>query len=248
MMSRHNQLPILYQDLDIVVINKPSGLLVHRSAIDRCATEFALQMVRDQIGQHVYPVHRLDRPTSGALIFALSPSAARHFTDAFASGGVRKTYLAVVRGIPPQHGTVDYPLKEKLDEKSDMMARTDKPAQSAVTDFKTLAHCEFPVAVDKYPTTRYALVQAQPRTGRKHQIRRHLHHIGHPLIGDVNYGSGKHNRFFADRFQNRRLLLACTDLHFPHPTAPFETVHVRAPLAPEFMNLLRELNWSEHAQ
>jgi tRNA pseudouridine65 synthase len=237
-------LPVLYQDNDLVVVNKCSGLLVHRSAIDRHATEFAVQMVRDQLGRKVYPVHRLDRPTSGALIFALSPDSARFLTNEFANTRVQKTYLAVVRGTPPTEVVVDYALKEDLDAKSDSMARTDKAAQNAVTAFAKLGTYEFSVAVDKFPTSRYSLVRATPKTGRKHQIRRHLRHLGHPIIGDVRYGSGKHNRFFRDKFKTDRLLLACTSLAFQHPKG--HELQVQAPLADEFRQVIHSLGWSDH--
>lgn len=237
-------LPILYRDTDIVVVHKPSGLMVHRSALDPWATQFAVQMVRDQIGQHVYPVHRLDRGTSGALIFALSSAAARHLTRQFEDHLVAKTYLAVVRGTPQAHVHLDYPLKEILDDKADPLADKNKSAQSAVTEFEAVATKELPVRVDKYPTSRYALVRAYPKTGRKHQIRRHLRHLGHPIIGDVTYGVGKHNRFFANTFKVRRLLLACTEVKFTQPSSG-ESVHVHAPLAPEFASVLHQLGWQE---
>lgn len=238
-------LPILYQDSDLVVVNKTSGLLVHRSAIDRHASEFALQTVRDQLGRRVYPVHRLDRPTSGALIFALSSESARFLANEFALGKVEKTYLAVVRGTPPSNGVVDYPLKEELDAKSDPLAKSDKAAQNAVTAFSTIATHEFPVMVDKFPTARYSLVRATPKTGRKHQIRRHLRHLGHPIVGDVQYGSGKHNRFFKSSFNISRLLLASTALSFQHPTSGGQ-VRVQAPLADDFMQLMDHLDWRGH--
>lgn len=235
-------LPILHHDDELVIINKPSGLLVHRTALDRSATEFALQRVRDQIGQLVYPVHRLDRATSGALIFALSKASARTLTENFADGEVKKTYLAVVRGVPQDRILVDYPLKEPLDKKTDALAAKDKPAQSALTEFEVLRTCELSVKVDKYPTSRYALVRAIPKTGRKHQIRRHLHHLGHPIIGDTTYGSGKHNRYFLKAFQSKRMLLACTELTFPHPVSK-KKIHVRAPLASEYKDVLEQIEW-----
>ena len=237
-------LPILFQDDELVVVNKSSGLLVHRSDIDRRAQEFAMQTVRDQIGKFVYPVHRLDRPTSGALVFALSSSSARSLSEQFMSGSVQKTYLAVVRGTPPAEVIINYALKEEPDSKSDRMARLDKAAQPAVTEFSTLASHEFPVTVDKFPTSRYSLVRAKPRTGRKHQIRRHLRHLGFPIIGDVRYGSGKHNRFFKDRFQIQRLLLACVEIAFEHPKEN-RIVRVQAPLAEDFQNLVAQLGWGD---
>lgn len=237
------ELPILYHDRDVVVVNKSSGLLVHRSLIDKNADVFAMQIVRDQIGQHVYPVHRLDRPTSGALVFALSQASARKLTTEFSEGRVTKVYKAIVRGTPPEDLTLDYPLKEELDAKSDSMARADKPAQPALTVFARLKTYEFPISVDKFPTARYSLVQAMPKTGRKHQIRRHLRHLGHPIIGDVQHGSGKHNRFFRERFGISRLWLACTEISFLHPSEN-RKVQIQAPLAPEFQNVVEALGWN----
>jgi tRNA pseudouridine65 synthase len=234
------KLPVLYIDEDLVVVNKPSGLLVHRSHIDRNATEFAMQVVRDQIGQFVYPVHRLDRSTSGALVFALSQAAARNLSEQFASGQVIKKYQAIVRGWPPPSVLVDHPLTEELDPISDSQATLNKPAQSALTEISTLATVSLNVSVDKFPTARYALVCAVPKTGRKHQIRRHLRHLGHPIVGDVEHGSGRHNRFFRESYQIHRLLLACTEISFRHPRGE-NILSVQAPLATDFADLVEKL-------
>ena len=185
-------LELVYQDEHLVAINKPAGLLVHRSHLDRHETRFALQMLRDQIGRRVYPVHRLDKPTSGILLFALSPDTARQLSLLFEQRQVHKHYLAVVRGHCPEQGEIDYPLKEQRDRIADARVRDDKPAQEAMTRFRRLATVELPVAVDRYPQTRYSLVQLSPRTGRRHQLRRHMKHIGHPIIGDAKHGKGVH--------------------------------------------------------
>lgn len=237
-------LEVLYQDEDLVAVNKPSGLLVHRSLIDRHATEFALQLTRDQIGQEVFPVHRLDRPTSGVLLFALSSGMAKEMGEAFRLNQIQKFYRAVVRGWAPENVLVDHPLIEELDRKSDTMAAKNKMAQSARTRVRKLASIEIEKFVDKYPTSRYSLVEAQPETGRKHQIRRHLNHIGHPIIGDVTHGKGAHNRFFEQEFKIRRLLLACVKMEFPHPRTRAK-VSIKASLSPDFQRLVAELGWKE---
>lgn len=203
-----------------------------------------MQMVRDQIGKDVFPVHRLDRSTSGALVFALSVEAARALGESFSSGKVNKGYLAIVRGIAEEKLRLDYPLSPALDKKADKLARKNKPPQAAVTTFYRKASCELAVCVDKYPTSRYSLVRAEPETGRTHQIRRHLRHLGNPIIGDINYGSGKHNRFFQNTYKIRRLLLACTDMEFPHPRTR-QLIKVQAPLAAEFLQLVQQLGWGE---
>ena len=238
-----DELEVIYQDSTLVAINKPSGLLVHRSFIDRHETRFALQMVRDQIGQYVYPVHRLDKPTSGVLLFALNSDTARALSEQFNSQQVDKRYLAVTRGYPPESGTIDHPLKEKLDKIADRQSKKDKPAQEAVSHYQRLATIELPYLVDRYPQSRYSLVAVKPETGRKHQIRRHLKHIGHPIIGDAKHGKGVHNRFFQDQFHCHRLLLACTSMQLIHPDTQ-TPLRLIAGLDETFKSLLNEFTWS----
>jgi tRNA pseudouridine65 synthase len=238
---------LIYRDDYLVAVSKPAGLLVHRSPIDRHETRFALQMVRDQVGQHVYPVHRLDKPTSGVLLFGLSSDSARELSLQFANGSVRKHYLAVVRGYCPEAGTIDHALKEELDPIADRDRQRARPGrervpQAAVTGYRRLATVEIPEAVDRYPRTRYSLVALQPQTGRRHQLRRHLKHIGHPIIGDAKHGKGVHNRFFQSRYDCHRLLLACTALQLAHP-ASGETLSLRAPLDAPFLRVLDAFGW-----
>lgn len=236
------ELPILYRDADFIAINKPSGLLVHRSMIDRHETRFALQLLRDQIGQRVYPLHRLDKPTSGVLLFALSPEAARDASELFTEKQLQKTYLAITRGFAPEHGEINHPLREELDKISDKNARTNKPAQEAITRFRRLATTEQPFSIDRYPQSRFSLVQCQPLTGRKHQIRRHLKHISHPIIGDAKHGKGNYNRFFAKHLNAGRLLLTATELEFTHPYSK-EKLVISAPVDGVFQTLMTRFNW-----
>lgn len=235
------QLDIIYRDEFLVAINKPSGLLVHRSAIDRHETRFAMQILRDQIGQHVFPVHRLDKPTSGVLVFALSAEIAALMGKIFAEHKLQKTYLAIVRGIAPEYLLLDYPLVEELDKYTDKDARTPE-AKPAVTEFFRLADISLPFSVDKYPHSRYSLVKCVPQTGRKHQIRRHLKHISHPIIGDAKHGKGNHNRFFQQQFNAHRLLLAATELSFTHPITNNELKLV-APLDETMTQLIQQFAW-----
>jgi tRNA pseudouridine65 synthase len=233
------RLPILYQDEDVVVVDKPSGLLVHRSIIDRHERRFAVQMLRNQLGRRVYPAHRLDKGTSGALAFALDRVSAATLATQFASGEVRKRYVAIVRGWPDAEGLIDHPLEPVHDDV--LLGRTGD-ARDSRTVFRTLETVEVPHRVDRYPTSRYALVELEPLTGRRHQLRRHLAHASHPIVGDSTYGKGRHNRLFRDVYRSQRLLLACTQLSFRHPRTG-EPCTVDAPLAVEFAAVLRQLGW-----
>ena len=208
---------ILFADDDIVVVNKPAGQAVHRGwARDKVVTMTA---VRDALGQWVYPVHRLDRPTSGALVLALHQEAAAALGKSFAEGGVDKRYVALTRGVTPQRGRIDHPIPRS----------EGGPRVRAVTRYTRLGIFE-----------RYSWVRATPLTGRLHQIRRHFKHISHPLIGDVNYGKGEHNRLFRSRFGFHRLALHATSLAFAHPNHR-DRLQVSAPLTEDLRELIDQL-------
>jgi len=230
---------ILFLDPYLAAIHKPAGMLVHRSLIDRHETRFAMQWLRDRLRRRVYICHRLDKPTSGVLLFALAPEIARRMGAQFATRGVEKRYLAVVRGHL-EDGRIDYPLVERPDAYADALADPDKPAQPAVTDYRCLARCELPYPVGRYATARYSLLEVTPRTGRKHQIRRHFKHIFHPLIGDTSYGDGRHNQLFRDRFACGRLLLTAVGLTFRHPLED-RPLHIQGAPDPEFAQIARRL-------
>jgi len=235
---------ILHLDPYLVAVNKPAGWLVHRSAIDRHETRIVLQQVRDQLGRRVYPLHRLDKPTAGVLLFALDADTARIMTERFAAGDVHKRYLAIVRGHLPEQDVIDHPLAEEQDETTDRLADQDKPPQQAVTGYRRLAVAELPYPVGRYATARYSLVQAFPRTGRKHQIRRHMKHIFHPIVGDTTHGDGKQNRLFREKFRCNRLLLAAHGMSFAHPGTD-QALDIVAPLDEEFIRIGAALGWQD---
>jgi tRNA pseudouridine65 synthase len=187
---------LLYVDEHLVVADKPSGLLVHRGWDND--DDVAMFRVRDAIGEHVFPVHRLDRGTSGALLFARNPTIAALLAGAFEEGKIEKQYLALVRGNPPDDGVIDYAIQKK----------EDGPRVPALTRYRV---------VGRSPVDRCSLVLAMPETGRLHQIRRHLRHIDHPLIGDVKHGSGQINRHYRTTYNLHRLALHASRLAFDHP-------------------------------
>ena len=222
-------LSILYQSADLVAINKPHGLLVHRSPIASDASEFAVQILRDQLGQRVYPVHRLDRKTGGVLLFALSESMNSAMQIQFAEGGVQKTYVAIVRGYTPDEQTIDYPLR-----------RDDGLVQEAVTHLKTLQRTEVPLPFGKHTTSRYSLVELTPTTGRMHQLRKHMAHILHPIIGDRPHGCNKQNKLFKEHFEMNTMLLHAQQIRFTHPVTS-EEITITAPFQDEFGRMLETL-------
>ena len=224
------QLSILYQDDFLVAINKPPGLLVHRSRIARDATEFAVQLLRDQLGQRVYPVHRLDRKTSGVLLFACDEATNVSMQKQFAEGTVYKRYLAVVRGFTDDSFEIDYAL------------RNDDTGivQEAFTRGHTLKRTEIPIPLGTHPTSRYSLVELTPTTGRMHQLRKHMAHVFHPIIGDRPHGCNKQNRFFKAHFGLFEMLLHAQELGFLHPVSGKE-VKILAPLLSEFQRMQEEL-------
>ncbi|MBE2898244.1 tRNA pseudouridine(65) synthase TruC [Pasteurellaceae bacterium 20609_3] len=209
---------IIYRDDDLVVVNKPANMLVHRSWLDRHESVFLMQTLRDQLGQHVFTVHRLDRPTSGVMVLALNNTVARQLSEQFEQKTIQKSYLAIVRGYLMGEGSVDYALSHRHDKIADKFAQADKPAQEAVTEYTALLHAEMPFASnERYPTSRYTLVILRPQTGRKHQLRRHMKHLRHPIIGDTVYGDLRQNRTFAQYIGATGLMLHASELCFTHP-------------------------------
>jgi tRNA pseudouridine65 synthase len=238
----HHDIDILYHDDHLVAVNKPAGVLVHRTSLDRHETRFALQLARNRLGRQLFPVHRLDRGTSGVLLFACTSDGARRLQESFAAGLVRKTYLAVVRGVADAEGIIDHPLAVWRSGPGDPTTGEEPKLQQAVTWYRRLALAEVPVAVGRYATSRYSLVQLAPVTGRRHQLRRHLKHLNHPVIGDTTHGEGRHNRFFREEFGCSRSLLAAVELSFSHPFSGEETT-VCAPLDAAFRGILGRLSW-----
>ena len=243
--NRERTVSVIYEDPWFLAVHKPEGMLVHRSALDRGETRFALQEARNLAGKRLYPLHRLDRPTSGILLFATAGDAAREGTALFRKGGVEKTYLAVVRGWLPDEGLIDHPLPDDLGGLRDRAGETGTE-RDARTAFRRLAKAELSFAVSQFPTTRYSLAEIRPLTGRRRQIRRHFKHIFHPLIGDTTFGEGRHNRFFRERFGCSRLMLAAVKLSFPHPFTG-KRCDIFCPPAESFLSVLRAPGWEEAA-
>lgn len=233
-------LEILYRDDHYIAIHKPNGMLVHRTSMDRHATQVAIQLLRDQIGQRVSPVHRLDRPVSGLLLFALTDEALGEGMKLFENRKVEKTYLAIVRGWSPDSDAIDYPLAKFADD--DARQKTSV-TQTALTTYRTLSRSELSYPTDRYATSRFSLVELHPHTGRRHQLRRHLAHIRHPIIGDTRHGDNTANKHAKEHFNIQRNLLASTELRFTHPITG-ESLHLTCPLADNFQSALEAMQLS----
>lgn len=224
-------LDILYTDEHLIAINKPHGLLVHRSSIAADAEQFALQLLRDQIGQKVYPVHRIDRKTAGVLLFALDKDTEIAMQQQFMRDEVSKRYLAIVRGYTPDAEEINYPLRKE-----------NGTLQEAFTSYITLKRAELDVPFGVHSTSRYSLISVMPKTGRMHQIRKHMAHVFHPIIGDRTHGCNKQNRLFKELWQMETMLLHAVELCFNHPVSG-GIIKISAPLQPEFAYVITLMGW-----
>ena len=223
---------ILFEDTEFIAIHKPSGILVHRTRISE-DTVFVLQLLRDQVGYHIFPVHRLDRMTSGVLVFGKTKDAASSLSKLFREQQIDKTYLAIVRGHLPATGSIDYALARSPDHQK----------QPALTDYRTLDQTEIPHAISRYPTSRYSLVEVTPKTGRFHQIRKHFAHLRHPVIGDRPHGDCKHNKYLREKLGIRTMLLHAQSFSFIHPRTQ-KRVIIDSKLDNSFVEALKILNFS----
>jgi tRNA pseudouridine65 synthase len=228
-------LEILYQDDALIAVNKPANLAVHRSKMVGNAEAFLVDLLREQLGDSVYLAHRLDRATSGVLLAARTREIAAALGEQFMARAVHKQYLVVVRGWPePAEDVIDYPLPG---------SRETGPRREARTRYRRLATVEVPIALGRYPQQRYALLLAEPESGRFRQIRKHLAHLHHPVIGDCQHGRGDHNRLYKQHFGCHRMLLHAWRLDFRHPQTG-EPISLQAPLDGEYRALLERFGWS----
>jgi len=225
-------LEIIFRDEHLIAINKPHDLLVHRSPIAADVEVFALQLLRDQVGQKVYPVHRIDRKTAGMLVFAFDKAVEIEMQKQFADNLVSKKYFAILRGHTPDTGEIDYPLRKE-----------NGAFQEAFTSYHTLKRTELDVPFGKHATSRYSLIEATPKTGRMHQLRKHFAHIFHPIIGDRTHGCNKQNKLFKEKWDMTTMLLHASQLTFDHPVSG-RAITIEAPLQPEFIRVMELMGWS----
>ncbi|KAF0128971.1 MAG: tRNA pseudouridine65 synthase [Bacteroidetes bacterium] len=224
-------LHILHSDDHLVAINKPHGLLVHKSMIAADASEFAIQLLRDQLGRRVYPAHRLDRKTAGVLLFALDHETDSLMQQQFMRHETVKVYHAIVRGFMDEEGVIDYPL---VNEKGQ--------SQEAVTHYRRLKTAELEIPSSGFNTSRFSLVEVRPLTGRMHQIRKHLAHVFHPIIGDRPHGCNKQNRLFLEHWNHNDMLLHAVSLEFTHPVSG-EKLKITASYQDSFQHIMKVMGF-----
>lgn len=229
-------LQVLAEREGLIAINKPANLLTHRSKIFPEATD-AQALLEAAVGERVFTVHRLDRKTSGVLLFARSAQTAGEVGTWFREGQVHKVYWAVVRGFVPDEVVVDRPLRHP----------DNRTMQEAVSRVRCVARVELPHAVGPYVTARYSLVEVRPETGRRHQLRRHLRGINHPIVGDTVYGDGRHNAFFRAQFGWHRMFLHACQLTLPSEKGASGCWSVAAPLEAEFTAACVAFSWPQAA-
>ncbi|MBK8700071.1 MAG: pseudouridylate synthase [Saprospiraceae bacterium] len=222
---------IIFKDEHLVAINKPYGYFVHKSSLDATSDKILMKLLRDQLGQYVYPVHRLDRKTTGVLLFALDKESLALVNRAFEQRSTTKFYLAICRGFMPENGSIDHPLLHESGK-----------IQEAKTLFTCLQHREINIPSYKFQTSRYSLIVFQPLTGRMHQIRRHAAHIFHPIIGDRPHGCNKQNKLLLETFQLSQMLLHAFQLKFDHPYHKKELT-IQAAIPEEFIRIMAQMNF-----
>lgn len=226
------ELEILYRDTDFIAINKPHGLLVHKTRLANDTEDFALQMLRDQVGCHVYPAHRIDRKTGGVLLFTFNQDVLSAIRTMFDVRNISKTYLAIVRGYTDDSGLIDYPLRNEKGK-----------SQEAITAYETIERIEVVMNFGKFPTQRYSLVKVRPHTGRMHQIRKHFAHILHPIIGDRPHGCNKQNKHFKEQWNMITMLLHAHSLGFMHPVSD-KPVFIQAQPGNDFIRVSKLLGFN----
>lgn len=227
------ELNIIYEDESLIAINKPHGLLVHRSDYSGIADKYAVQELRNQIGQKVYPCHRIDRKTGGVLVFALNTKINSLIQQQFANNLVKKTYIAIVRGYTDDKGIIDYPLTNDKGK-----------TQDSITEYKTLGRVEMDLPFGKFNTSRYSLVEVYPQTGRMHQIRKHFAHILHPIIGDRPHGCNKQNKLFKEKWNMTTMLLHALEVSFVHPISK-RNIFIKADFQSEIKRMLEVMTWAK---
>ena len=225
------ELDIIYETEDLIAINKPHGLLVHRSRIAADETVFALQLVRDHLGHWVYPLHRLDRKTSGVLLFAKSEKVNSEVQKQFREHTVKKKYEAIVRGYTAQQQSINYPLT------------VNDKTQEAHTDFELIKHYEIDLPFGKFETSRYSHILVTPTTGRFHQIRKHMKHIFHPILGDRPHGCNKQNKLWLEKFALSKMMLHAKELEIEFPEG--QRINIQAKKSDAFNRVLTLLKASQ---
>ena len=225
---------IVHQDEHCIVVNKPNNILVHHAYHSRNKSEedSLLQLLEQQLGKKLYPIHRLDRKTSGIILLATETSYVSKFQELFTHHEIQKTYYGIVRGFAPESKVIDSPVK----------GRDADVYKEAETQMHTLAKIQLEIPVKPYDSSRYSLVKLLPKTGRLHQLRIHMNKISHPLLNDAKYGDKNHNLMFEEKFGWRKLFLHAASLQFQHPFTQ-ELLSLQATFPEDWVKAFQEFSW-----
>lgn len=227
-------LQIVFEDDYLICVHKPNNMLVHHARHSRNVSDEVslLQLIEEEKGLKVYPIHRLDRKTSGIILLAKETQFISKFQDLFTADEIQKTYYGVVRGFSPDTKVIDSPVK----------GRDANVHKEALTHLKTLEQVLLDIPVKPYDSSRYSLVELSPKTGRMHQLRVHSNKISHPLIGDTKYGDKNHDMMFDEKFGWKNMFLHAGKLEFKHPFTS-EELTLKAPFPKDWITLFAEFKW-----
>ncbi|KAB1159540.1 pseudouridine synthase [Tenacibaculum aiptasiae] len=228
-------LDILFEDEYIICVSKPNNVVVHHAHHSRNVSDedSLLQLLFNQFGKKFYPIHRLDRKTSGIILLAKETSFVSKFQELFTNNEIQKTYYGIVRGHAPERKIIDSPVK----------GRDANVHKEAETLLELVDKITLDIPVKPYDTSRYSLVKLSPKTGRLHQLRIHMNKISHPLIGDPKYGDKNHNTMFIENFNCENLFLHAYSLTFKHPISNKEMI-LKAKLPNDWNILFEKFNWN----
>ena len=227
-------LEIIFEDVYLLCVNKPNNMLVHHAYHSRNVADETslLRLILDKTGLKVYPIHRLDRKTSGIILLTKETTYVSKFQELFTNNEIHKTYYGVLRGHSPSSKIIDSPVK----------GRDSNVHKEALTHLKTLEQITLDIPVKPYDTSRYSLVELSPKTGRMHQLRVHTNKISHPLIGDTKYGDKNHDIMFDENFGCKNLFLHAGKLEFIHPFS-LEKLILKATFPKDWIGLFQKFSW-----
>ena len=227
-------LEIIYQDNYCLLVTKPNNVLVHHAhhSRNKIEEESLIQLIENQFGKRYYPIHRLDRKTSGIILLASKREYVASFQALFTNNEIQKIYYGVVRGFSQDNKIINSPVK----------GRDALVYREAETHLNCLDKIELNIPVKPYDSSRYSLVELRPKTGRMHQLRIHMNKVSTPLINDAKYGDKNHDLMYAKQFGWKNLFLHAGSLEFIHPFTNKKLI-LKSSFSEDWVQLFQEFSW-----